>query len=394
MASISSVPPTPSVKVISRWSLAILYLCFVLTGSVTTLLGPILPWLSSSWGLNDAQAGQLFSVQFAVSIVGTVLCSVLIPSLGYRIVLALGAGLMAFGVGGIGAAGKFGGMLLVGCYGFGLGFIIPAMNLLFARLYPARSAAALNLLNFSWTIGAVAWPFLVAPMVSMNRMPLLLYALASAIAIICAYLLAARFDGPRDDSSEKAEGPTWSLAFTGLVLLLALMFYLYVGIENGIGGWLASYAKRTTMPSWIPYATAPAFFWAALMLGRASAPMLLGIVSEAGLVRAGLIMAIVGCSTLLLTHSMTVIAAAAALAGFGLSSIFPILVAWLSKDLGGAAARIGAVMFVMASVGGATLPWMVGVTANHWQNLRVGMAVPLMACVLLWGLQFVRKRSA
>jgi fucose permease len=394
MALTSSVPPSADARTITRSSLAVLYLCFVLTGSVTTLLGPILPWLSSTWNLNDAQAGQLFSVQFAASIVGTVLCSVLIPPLGYRLVVAMGTGLMAFGVGGIGAAGRFAGMLLVGCYGFGLGFTIPAMNLLFARLYPARSAAALNLLNFSWTIGAVVWPFLVAPMLSVSRVPLLLYALASAIALICAYLLSARFDGPREGTSEKAQGPSWSMAFLGVVLLLALMFYLYVGIENGIGGWLASYAKRNTLPSWIPYATAPAFFWTALMLGRASAPMLLGLVSEAGLVRTGLVMAVLGCSTLLFTHSMTVIAAAAAVAGFGLSSIFPILVAWLSKDLGPAAARIGAVMFVMASVGGATLPWMVGVAANHWQNLRVGMAVPLMACLLLLGLQFVRKRSS
>ena len=38
---------------------------FVLTGTVTTLLGPLLPVLATRWALEDASAGLLFTAQFA-----------------------------------------------------------------------------------------------------------------------------------------------------------------------------------------------------------------------------------------------------------------------------------------------------------------------------------------
>ncbi len=43
---------------------------FILTGMVTTLLGPILPTLSSKWSLDDLRAGYLFTAQFLGSIYG------------------------------------------------------------------------------------------------------------------------------------------------------------------------------------------------------------------------------------------------------------------------------------------------------------------------------------
>ena len=50
---------------------ATLYAAFVLTGIVTTLLGPVLPVLVSWWGLDDGDAGVLFVAQFAGSMLGS-----------------------------------------------------------------------------------------------------------------------------------------------------------------------------------------------------------------------------------------------------------------------------------------------------------------------------------
>ena len=43
-----------------------------------------------------------------------------------------------------------------------MGLAVPAANLLVAEVNPGRRSATLNLLNFCWSAGAVACPFLVA----------------------------------------------------------------------------------------------------------------------------------------------------------------------------------------------------------------------------------------
>ena len=46
--------------------------------------------------------------------------------------------------------------------GVALGLTVPAINLLVAQINPERPAAAVNILNFAWAIGAVAGPPVIA----------------------------------------------------------------------------------------------------------------------------------------------------------------------------------------------------------------------------------------
>ena len=91
---------------VRRLNLSVLVLNagFVVTGVATTLLGPLLPGLSSRWSLSDAQAGLFFTMQFLGSIGGVALSSALLPSWGYRFTIAAGfvvsgAGIAALGLG-------------------------------------------------------------------------------------------------------------------------------------------------------------------------------------------------------------------------------------------------------------------------------------------------------
>src|SRR5712692_3615055 len=127
-----------------EWML--LHVGFVLTGIVTTILGPILPMLSSRWLLSDALAGSLFAAQFLGSLLGVLSTSVLLPRRGYRSVLAVGFLLMAAGVSGLGLSGwPFGWLTILG-FGLGLGLVIPSTNLYISQAAPGRRAAALSIL--------------------------------------------------------------------------------------------------------------------------------------------------------------------------------------------------------------------------------------------------------
>jgi fucose permease len=80
-------------------------------------------------------------------------------------------------------------------------------------------------------------------------------------------------------------------------------------------------------------------------------------------------------------------------AGIGLSAVYPITISLLSREFGPAASRVGSVMFTMANLGGACLPWFVGYASNRIGDLKVGLAVPLIAGVAMFVLYFSNWKS-
>jgi fucose permease len=170
--------------------------------------------------------------------------------------------------------------------------------------------------------------------------------------------------------------------------LIGALFFLYVGTENSISGWGASYARRLSVLPGTPWALAPAFFWAALLLGRALAPSILRHIPEAHLACGGLLVALLGVTALLAARNLVGVFAGITAAGLGLAAVFPITVAMLSHRFGLLATRVAGSMFALAGLGGATLPWLVGFVSNQVQSLRIGLGVPLAASLamlfLLW----------
>src|SRR6202008_220879 len=112
--------------------------------------------------LNYSQAGELFTAQFLTSTVAVLLSGMLIARWGFRFAIKAGLLVMGASVAALLAGSRLLGMGCIGGYGAGLGLAVPAANLLVAEVNPGRRSAALNLLTFSWSAGAVACPFLVA----------------------------------------------------------------------------------------------------------------------------------------------------------------------------------------------------------------------------------------
>ena len=358
---------------------------FIPTGVVTVLLGPLLPTLSARWALTDTQAGELFTAQFAASTVGVFLSGALVPRIGYRFAMVLGVFLMAAGVGLLPLTTWPLGLAAVACWGVGLGVTIPACNLIVAEVHPDRSAAALNILNFSWSVGAVACPFLLAPFERRgNAMlyPSLLAGVLLLIAIGLALLPLPAVRKPPADSPHTRQSLFAPLA-TPLALVLAALFFLYTGVENAIGGWLASYAKRMASGEGTLWVTAPSFFYFALMLGRVLAHPILRRVRELRLARGGLILSVGGIVALLAANSTGGILASASVAGFGLATVYPITIAMMTRTVGRSSAAVSSVMFALAGLGAACVPWLVGFESTAQTSLKMGLGVALAACVVM-----------
>jgi len=364
-----------------------MHVVFVPTGIMNVLLGPLLPTLAARWAINDTQSGDLFFAQFLASTVGVLVSGALVPRRGYRFAIALGLAVMAVGLGVMPFVRWPVGLIVVASWGFGFGVTIPACNLLVAAIQPERQAAALNLLNFFWSIGAVACPFLLAPFEHGQKTDVFLLGLGACILLLTLGLGTIRF--PTTGAAHPAKGGMgnlWPLLLSPMALALAALFFLYTGAENAVGGWLASYAKRMGPVHSSLWVTAPSFFYMALLVGRALAPAVLRRLRDIALARAGLALAAAGVVMLLLSSSVPAIMASASAVGLGLAAVYPITISRMSKAGGALAPQMGSVMFGLAGVGAACGPWLVGFTSTQLTSLKLGLIVPLVGCAAMLAL--------
>ncbi len=128
----------------------------------------------------------------------------------------------------------------------------------------------------------------------------------------------------------------------------------------------------------------PALFLAALTAGRGVGGWVLRHVSEQQVLRVGYGLGAAGIGLLLWSPSMYGVVASAAMTGLSFSALYPIAVARLSQHFGIAARSIGAIMFSVAALGPAALPWLVGVISQSTGSLRMGFVVPFAATVILF----------
>ncbi|MFZ0416843.1 MAG: MFS transporter [Candidatus Sulfotelmatobacter sp.] len=376
---------------------------FVPIGIVTVLLAPLLPILSARWSLNYLQAGSLFTAQFLGSTIGVGLSGVVVSRLGYR--FAINAGLLAtaVGVGMLPFSPRFPGLICISFYGAGLGLAIPAGNLLVAAMNPERRSAALNLLNFWWSVGAVACPFIVAAAARFNQVNLLLLMVAASLVLVLLGTAAlpsfiepvsmgAASGAPMPRVAEEGDASPVHWRRRPL-LILAALFFLYVGTENAFGGWIAYYARSLGTSSPTLSVMTPSFFYAALMLGRWIANFVLHKTDEIKTARAGLFVAFVGMAGLVFSRTLPLVVSSVSIAGLGLAAVYPITISRLSHEFGPAASRVGSVMFTMANLGGASLPWLVGYASHKFSDLAVGLAVPVAATAFMWLLYYFSPAS-
>jgi fucose permease len=368
---------------------SVLHPGFVLTGVVSNLLGALLPVFAARWGLSDKLAGSMFLVQYAGVLTGNAVSHWLVRRIG--LVRALGTGYltMAAGVAGLGMGGWKPADAAIFTFGLALGLTMPPTNLLIAEINPGRSAAALNLLNTAWCLGGVICSPVVAIFSQANNLPVPQVALVGGLAAVGLYLLNSAGDPPENVQPEpQVPGRAGTIWRDPIALVIGSLIFLYVGAETAIGGWVAMFTKRATSASPATWALAQSAFWATLMGGRILAPALLKRVNPEKLVLAGLSLAGGGVTLLLARAGLIGHWCAIALAGGGLAIVFPTTIAIYSQIFGARASKSVGHVFALGGIGGASLPWLVGLASSQTGSLRFGLLVPLSAVILMIILQF------
>jgi FHS family glucose/mannose:H+ symporter-like MFS transporter len=362
-------------------------LAFLPTGILTTFLGPMLTILIARWTMNDTQAGYLFLVQFLAALVGVQLSGVLLARFGFRPAFLLGLLSMAGGVATIYMGSFATGLASVAAYGLGLGLIIPTDSLLIAELSTGSGlsspAAAVSLLNFFWGVGAVLCSLMVAWTAAHKLLPVFLGSVALFLVLLALFMRNLPFPAAVTKSVESSP-PRRELAKNPVIWLFAAAFFLYPGAETAVGGWIGSYVSRLGPRGAAMASMMPAFFWSALTLGRGLGTAFLHHVSERRVLQTGYALGAAGIGLMLSASTLPAVIGGALITGLSFATLYPITVARLSQHFGVAARSIGAIMFSLASLGPAVIPWLVGVVSHSTGSLRAGLLLPLGATVILF----------
>lgn len=353
---------------------------FVVNGIVISFVGPILPMFMAKWGLDDSRAGLFSLVQFSGSLAGVLLSSALISAKGFKPAVTLGIAMLGLGFALLNAPTFALALAASGIYGLGYGFATPGTNLWVGESYGTRRASALSIMNLAWGVGAISSSPLAMLTMRTSHVTPLLY-LVGAVCVALALVLSRMPFGkpPREESSAPA-APSNKGTGTGVAAMLGILFFVYVGTEVGTSYWAPTHAQRATAWNSNTWALAPMFFFAGLLGGRGAAAAILLRFKEVNVAVVGLVLAAIGEFVFLAAHSAVTLFGGAFLAGLGLSSLFPIFIAWLSKWFGTRARKVGGVMFALAAGGSALMPPIVGVVSRYAGSLRIGLLVPLVGC--------------
>jgi MFS transporter, FHS family, Na+ dependent glucose transporter 1 len=334
------------------------YLAFIALGISTALLGPTLPRLAEQTHSTIGQAGILFPASslgylagvllsgwlldhlaghkvMAVALFGMILSMLLLPSMPWLGMVALMIALI----------GAFGSTVDVGS------------NTLIVWVHRSAVAPYMNGLHFFFGTGAALMPVLYAFIYQRtNNFSISISILAALMLPGAIYLLLQQ--SPK--APESAQTGTTAPFNTGLVLLAAVCFFAYVGMEIGFGGWLFTYAQAKGLANESTAAVLTSAYWGMITLGRLLGVLLAVRFSPRTLLLSDFAVCLVGAAMVVfLPGSTALLTISTILLGLGNATIFPSTINLLEQRMA-ITARVTSMIFVGVSLGGMFLPWLMG----------------------------------
>jgi fucose permease len=265
--------------------------------------------------------------------------------------------------------------------GVGFGAVLAAGNMLIARLFPTRSAAALNGTNVFFGIGSMAGPVIAGVAGTQLGAPhAALLTGAGALLLLAPTTLGRSSDRARtpvDGQSTSAPGQA------GALWLLALILAVYIGTEVGLGGWITIYLSSSTGLTTAAAALGTSGFWLALTSGRILGTALGLRLTSQTLLLATLLGLLVGAGVLVAgVGDTTWSIAGILLLGLACGPIFPTVLAVVATTTGGSSA-VTARVLALGNGGGLVIPALLGVLLSQYGASAMAGFVLSAALVML-----------
>jgi fucose permease len=242
-------------------------------------------------------------------------------------------------------------------------------NTVLVRVHGAKVAPFMNALHCFYGVGAMISPVIVAAAGGLDSAYWIL-----ALSLLPAAGWLAMCASPSSSTPAASHSTSDNLEHTPILGAFVVLFLFCQGAESGFGGWIYVIAGNHGFSD-AAAAELLSSFWAAFTIGRVLAIGIATRVRPKWMLTIDLLGAL-GCTTvLLIVPSPTGLWLGTLGLGLSLASVFPAALALAGEYLpltGTVTSRI----FVGASVGTITMPWVIG------ESFVLGGQAPILAVLL------------
>ena len=359
---------------------------FFLLGILIILWGILLPDLSRELQLEPAQSGWFFMTMALGTISGAFIGGKYVQKFEFLRLFALLALLetvILFGISMLQQRWQ----LFAGIFLFGLiaSVMFTIGHTLIARLHANKRAKMMGLMDFMFSLGTLAAPFLVVVLYWWQedwRWPVRLLALSLiGLAAYAFWLsrqrleLAGVSDTVRRSLSYRVvlKKPVfWALAFA---------MFGYGAVEWGNGNWFVSYASAA-----LPFDTEQArlifaFFTGGMVISRLGFAWFIPLLGSKNLLRVLVLLMVSGALLVKTLDSATGLSLGNLLLGLGLGGVYPLLLS-TAMDLD---ADNGPVLSGLSNIAGSLGCQLAGLGTGLWaQQAGIGQAFWMLPLLALW----------
>lgn len=372
----------------SSWSkTAVYYAAFITIGLTNAVLGPTLPNLAANTRTALSEIGFLFTARSLGFMIGSLLGARLYDRLHGQRLMAAAIVAMSLTLALTPTINRIGALTAVlFLMGFAENMVDVGGNTLLVWTHGEKVGPYMNGLHFFFGVGAFLSPIVVAQVLRYSDGLSWAYWLLALIILPVSILLGV---SPGVTAVHQPTAPAATQANRRLIGLIMAFFFLYVGLEVGFGGWIFTYAISTAIMSESSAAYLTSAFWGALTVGRLLAIPLAARLRPRMILFMDLAGALLSVGVMIV-WAETAVALWLGIIGLGLSfaSIFPTALTLAGRRMT-ITGQLTGWLFIGASLGGMTLPWLMGYLLEtiapqsiHWFGLG-GLFLALGLIILI-----------
>jgi FHS family glucose/mannose:H+ symporter-like MFS transporter len=348
--------------------------CMFVFGVVLLLMGSLLPSLE----VNFVQAGGLGSFPLAGILVATILVGPVLDTVGAKPVLAAGLAMVAGAVGLMPSLQTYAALAVAALvYGFGGGVLNTATNALVADLSASGRGAALNLLGFSFSMGALAAPLLMSTLGGKFGTSTVLHILAIGTGLILVPVLFFCFPAATYAGTRLAE--LLRVLNSPLVWLFGALLFFESGSENSMFVWAGKivagmFNATPDRANWGLVALS-----AAIGAGRLGATFLLRVLGSRRTMLLSAAVTVTGTMITFTSREFPIAVLGMGVIGLGLASIYPTALGIAGDRFPRQTGTVFGAIITVSTAGGTAGPSICGTLAAT--GLRNILWVPMIAAL-------------
>lgn len=355
-------------------------------GMVLLLMGSLLPSLKVS----STRAGSLGSIPLIGILAATILIGPILDKLGAKPPLVVALVLIAGALAVMPWLASFSALAAAAfVYGIGGGVLNTATNALISDLSASGRGAALNLLGFSFSLGAIFAPLLAS--LTKSGSSSVLYILALATVAVLIFVLTLRFPAPAHSSTPLGE--LLRVLRHPLVWLFGALLFFESGNENCMFVWAGRLTKDALHVMAQRADIALLALSIALGAGRLLAVLWLRWISSRNMILISATITAAGAIVVINSGSLGEMVAGFAVVGFGLSAIYPTALGLAGDRFPAQTGTVFGSIMTVSLIGGAAGPLVGGWAATADPRRVLAISIVAAAAVAVFTLAVSRRKA-